>query len=192
MPPESLPEALVDPELAVEQVARDRILHCLPETPVYEAARRMAERRCSSIIVEAEGEPLGIWTERDALAIDVSSPDALERPIREVMSKPVRSVTAGTGLKEVAVRFRQEGVRHYLVVDEAGNRRGVVSQSDLIANHGMVATEETLARALWLAVEVETLARQYVLTLQIGGPTLLSESQIAEVREKFAGYGLLG
>jgi L-fuculose-phosphate aldolase len=31
----------------------------------------------------------------------------------------------------------------------------------LLAHHGMIATGPDLARALWLAVEVETLARQY-------------------------------
>lgn len=60
----------------------------------------------------------------------------------------------------------------------------------LIANHGMLATGESLARALWLAVEVEALARQYVLALQIGGPHLLTDSQIAEARAQFSGYGL--
>src|SRR5690606_14752584 len=31
----------------------------------------------------------------------------------------------------------------------------------LLANHGMIATGPTLKRAMWLAVELETLARQY-------------------------------
>ena len=136
-PEASLPPELVDADLYVEQVAQERVLHCTPETPVYEAARQMAEKRCSSILVEQDGIPVGIWTERDALAIDFGNAAALERPIREVMSQPVRTIAVGTGLKEVAHRFRQEGIRHYLVVDEAGRRCGVVSQSDLVANHGI-------------------------------------------------------
>lgn len=59
----------------------------------------------------------------------------------------------------------------------------------LLGNHGMVATGPFLAKALWLAIEVETLARQYVLSLQLGGPNLLSEDEIARVIEKFKGYG---
>lgn len=59
----------------------------------------------------------------------------------------------------------------------------------LIANHGMIAIGDDLERALWLAVEVETLARQYILSLQIGGPKLLAEEEIARVLEKFADYG---
>ena len=60
----------------------------------------------------------------------------------------------------------------------------------LLANHGMIATGASLAKAMWLAIEMETLARQYILALQLGGPTLLPDAEIARVVEKFKGYGL--
>lgn len=62
--------------------------------------------------------------------------------------------------------------------------------SCLLANHGAIATGPSLAKAMWLAVELETIARQYHLALQIGGPVLLSDAEIEEVREGFASYGL--
>jgi L-fuculose-phosphate aldolase len=40
----------------------------------------------------------------------------------------------------------------------------------LLANHGMIATGASLDKAMWLAVELETIARQYYLALAIGGP----------------------
>jgi len=42
---------------------------------------------------------------------------------------------------------------------------------------------------MWLAVEVETLARQYHGCLQIGKPPLLPSDEIERVRLKMAGYG---
>jgi len=60
----------------------------------------------------------------------------------------------------------------------------------LLANHGVVATGTDLRRALWLAGEIEVLARQYVLSLMLGGPDLLSEAEIERVRERFRDYGL--
>jgi L-fuculose-phosphate aldolase len=60
----------------------------------------------------------------------------------------------------------------------------------LLAHHGMIAIGPSLAKALWLAVEVETLARQYHGCLQIGKPPLLSSGEIERVRAKMAGYGL--
>ena len=59
----------------------------------------------------------------------------------------------------------------------------------ILANHGMIATGPNLAKAQWLAVELETIAKQYYLTLCIGGPVLLGEAEIAHVKERFKGYG---
>jgi L-fuculose-phosphate aldolase len=60
----------------------------------------------------------------------------------------------------------------------------------LLANHGMIATGASLDKAMWLAVELETIARQYYLSLAIGGPVLLSETDISEAAAAFGSYGL--
>lgn len=60
----------------------------------------------------------------------------------------------------------------------------------LLDHHGMIALGSSLDKALWLAVEVENLARQYHGCLQIGKPPLLTSAEIERVRQKFAGYGL--
>jgi L-fuculose-phosphate aldolase len=59
----------------------------------------------------------------------------------------------------------------------------------LLEHHGMIAIGPSLAKAMWLAVEVETLARQYHGCLQIGTPPLLSKEEIEKVRLRMAGYG---
>jgi L-fuculose-phosphate aldolase len=59
----------------------------------------------------------------------------------------------------------------------------------LLANHGMIATGANLDKAMWLAVELETIARQFYLSLLIGGPVLLNESEIKATREAFSSYG---
>jgi L-fuculose-phosphate aldolase len=60
----------------------------------------------------------------------------------------------------------------------------------LMANHGMVVFGATLEKAMWLAVELETIARQYFDSLLIGGPVLLSDDEVAQAARKFADYGL--
>jgi L-fuculose-phosphate aldolase len=60
----------------------------------------------------------------------------------------------------------------------------------LLANHGMIASGADLDRAMWLAVEVETLCMQYAAALQIGKPHVLSDDEIARTVEKFRTYGL--
>ncbi len=59
----------------------------------------------------------------------------------------------------------------------------------LLANHGMIAVESSLDRALALAVEVETLAAQYWRALQIGKPHVLSSVEMKRVLRKFKTYG---
>ena len=59
----------------------------------------------------------------------------------------------------------------------------------LLANHGMIATGPDLAKALWLAVEMETLCRQYAVALQVGAPIVLPDDEIARNVEKFKSYG---
>jgi L-fuculose-phosphate aldolase len=59
----------------------------------------------------------------------------------------------------------------------------------LLGTHGMICFHENLDKALWLAVEVETLAKQYWHACQAGDPVLLSNAQMSEVLEKFKGYG---
>ncbi len=60
----------------------------------------------------------------------------------------------------------------------------------LLANHGMIALGANLEKAMWLAVEFETIARQYYLSLALGDPFILSGEQIAETARAFSSYGL--
>ncbi len=59
----------------------------------------------------------------------------------------------------------------------------------LLANHGMVALGSTLAEALRLAAEVETLAAQYWHAAQVGSPHILDGEELGKVRQRFAEYG---
>ena len=59
----------------------------------------------------------------------------------------------------------------------------------LLANHGMIAIGEDLADAMWRAIELETIARQYYHSLLIGGPVLLSDADIEDTAKGFASYG---
>ncbi len=96
----------------------------------------MRAARCSSIVVVESGRPVGIWTEHDALAIDFAHPETFEIPISSVMSAPVRTVDPEAHLTDVAHRFREEHIRHLLVV-EHDQPLGVVSQTDVVLNQGI-------------------------------------------------------
>jgi L-fuculose-phosphate aldolase len=54
----------------------------------------------------------------------------------------------------------------------------------LLAHHGLIVLAENFARALWLATEVEVLAKMYVHALAIGEPPLLSTAEMTQVIEQ--------
>jgi L-fuculose-phosphate aldolase len=59
----------------------------------------------------------------------------------------------------------------------------------LLANHGQIALAADLEGALALALEVESLSRQYLQALQVGEPVVLDASEMARVLDAFAQYG---
>jgi L-fuculose-phosphate aldolase len=59
----------------------------------------------------------------------------------------------------------------------------------LLAHHGVIACEASLAQALALAIEVEHLARMYLAALALGEPPRLSEEEMARVLARFEHYG---
>lgn len=59
----------------------------------------------------------------------------------------------------------------------------------LLANHGMLVFGKSLKQALDLGVELEALCEQYWRASQLGEPVLLNQEEMAEVLERFKGYG---
>lgn len=60
----------------------------------------------------------------------------------------------------------------------------------LMANHGAVVVGETLDKAVWRMVELETLARTWILARSVGTPHILSEAEIVDVMGSFRNYGI--
>jgi L-fuculose-phosphate aldolase len=59
----------------------------------------------------------------------------------------------------------------------------------LLANHGMIAGGKDLDSAMWAAVELETLAKQYYHAKLMGGMVVLPDEEMDIVLEKFKSYG---
>jgi len=58
----------------------------------------------------------------------------------------------------------------------------------LLANHGMIAAGPTLDAAVAATLNLEMLARQYLLAPSAGPPRLLTPEQMAKARERFRTY----
>lgn len=124
------------PVRTVGQIVSGELLTCGLDTTVSEAAALMRTSRCSSVVVVADGLPVGIWTERDALCLDFSS-QSFDQPIALHMTKVVKSIDQQASISEAGVRFKREKIRHLLVVDDSGQARGMLTQTDVVMNHGV-------------------------------------------------------
>ena len=58
----------------------------------------------------------------------------------------------------------------------------------LIANHGQIAFEENLSKAFELAEEVENISLQYITSLKLGKPKILSFREMKKVLSKAKNY----
>ncbi|MDA8095354.1 MAG: diguanylate cyclase [Betaproteobacteria bacterium] len=147
-------------DLAVARIMHTDLLTCAPNLAVADAALRMKEAHCSSILVVENGQAVGIWTERDAVKMDFSSPQVFEQPIAAVMSTPVRTLTATASVGEAAVVFQTDRIRHLLVVDAQGRQRGIISQTDVVRAQGiefyvMLRSIESVMEPIGLSVPAE-------------------------------------
>jgi len=121
--------------ISIKDITQTSLLTCLPNETMHDAAVKMVERDCSAILIAVDDEIIGIWTERDVLKFDFSSPDARSTPVSEGMSSPVICVNENASLEEVSLKFKKDGVRHYVVIDDHGKQRGIISQTDVIKKH---------------------------------------------------------
>ncbi|WP_300273079.1 EAL domain-containing protein [Halomonas sp.] len=134
MPPTASPET--EP-LRIGAIMQTGLLTCTPETPVVEAAARMAERRFSAILVLKAQRAVGIWTERDSLRLALEHPEEVELPIHRVMTPVPLQVEETCPVAEVSDAFKAQGIRHAVIVDGEGKVRGIVSQTDLALKQGI-------------------------------------------------------
>lgn len=85
-----------------------------------------------AIIVVDEGKPIGIVTTKDVFGI-ISSGDAASKPLAAYMTTPVITSLRSASVNEAMLQLKQYRIKRAIVVDEAGQLVGVISQTELIS-----------------------------------------------------------
>jgi CBS domain-containing protein len=103
-------------------------------TSVQNAASRMdAERIGAVLVLGAEGEMLGIFTERDVLhRVIAQRRDPVKTRVEEVMTERVACCKPNTSLEECRAVMAGNHIRHLPVVRD-GELVGIVSMRDVLA-----------------------------------------------------------
>jgi CBS domain-containing protein len=120
-------------DLPAHALLREELVTCAPDTPIREAAQRMADARASSAVVRLPSGDLGILTDRDLRVRVVAGGMPLDAPVRAAMSSPAVTADARELGSELMLAMVDEGVRHLPVVAKGGEVLGVVTDVDLLA-----------------------------------------------------------
>jgi CBS domain-containing protein len=96
------------------------------------AVQLMLEHRLGAVLVEREGVPVGIFTERDLMRRVVAAEIGLDRAIEEVMTPDPETLRLDDSVAFALNRMSVGGFRNVPVVDENGTVVGVVSQREVV------------------------------------------------------------
>jgi CBS domain-containing protein len=104
-----------------------------PDTPLQTTLHAMVEHQVGSIvIVAADCKPVGIFTLRDVLVRVATRSHQQALAIGDVMSHQNLVVLPRSAtLYQAALCMARQGLRHIIIVDDAGRLAGIVSQNDI-------------------------------------------------------------
>ncbi|WP_191965556.1 diguanylate cyclase domain-containing protein [Oryzomonas sagensis] len=159
----------------IRQIISRQVISVTPETPADEAVATMAQAKISCLIVAEKKRPLGIFTERDLVKLTNQRVPFGNRPIRDLMTSPVVTISGNLNIYEAYSLMLTNRIRHHVVVDHGGRILGLMTQSDLI-NH--------------LGHEYFVELRKIEQVMTTGVMTVASDAPISEALGIMAGPGI--
>jgi CBS domain-containing protein len=119
---------------------------CARDTPLRQVAQLMADNDCGMIpVVDAQGMPVGVVTDRDiAVRAVAAGKDITRCNAGDYMSAPVRTVPMDSSLADVCAAMESAQLRRMPVVDADGCLCGVVAQADIALNGNGSRTAEVV------------------------------------------------
>jgi CBS domain-containing protein len=102
------------------------------DTSLFDAVRRLGEKRIGALPVVEDGRIVGMISERDVIySLREHGRSALDLPVGQIMSSPAITVDSQTDVLSALALITERRIRHLPVVDR-GEIRGIVSIGDLV------------------------------------------------------------
>lgn len=106
-----------------------------PEDSIQNAARIMRDEDTGAVPVVENGRPIGMVTDRDIVVRAVAGGGQLDRPVRDIVTTGVVSVSPEMSTREANQLMSEHQVRRLPVV-EGDQLVGIVSLGDLAVKEG--------------------------------------------------------
>ena len=121
----------------VAEVMTTKVIQAAPTASVLQIAQLMAAHRVSCVVITQTNEegqtlPLGIITERDVVQFCILDLALEQTQAETVMSSPLSPITPQDSLWESHQKMQRHHLRRLVVVNEAGNLKGIVTQTSIL------------------------------------------------------------
>jgi CBS domain-containing protein len=126
----SLPDAPETSTLVCHFMTKD-VRMVSPYETVIDVAKVMGKERIGSVLVKKEGEPWGIFTERDLLTKVIYMGKSLEDNVEKYSSSPLIKIKPSCSVHDAARTMSTKHVRRLPVYDD-GKIMGIITARDLV------------------------------------------------------------
>jgi CBS domain-containing protein len=118
-------------EVKVDDFMTKDVVTADETTPVISIARIMGKQRIGSVIITREGEPFGIFTERDLLTAFLATGRELYTEVGPECSSPLIMIPAGTSVHRAAATMALKHIRRLPIVRD-DKLVGIITARDLV------------------------------------------------------------
>jgi CBS domain-containing protein len=102
------------------------------DAPLFDAVRKLGEKRIGALLIMDGGAIAGIISERDVIyCLRNHGAEVLDWPVARVMTTPAITAESSTDVLAALALMTQRRIRHLPVVD-GGQLLGIVSIGDLV------------------------------------------------------------
>ena len=118
-------------EATVGQIMNREVATVTPTTSLREGVQKMNELGIGSLVVQSDGKPVGMVTERDILRLVENGRSPQDLTVRMIMSEPVEVIGENAGIQEASNLMVKRRIRRLPVVKE-GELIGIITSTDII------------------------------------------------------------
>jgi signal-transduction protein with cAMP-binding, CBS, and nucleotidyltransferase domain len=118
--------------MQVRNLMRSPVVSVDPDVPLQRAAQVMQEHGIGSVVVEQDGQVVGMLTERDVMHAAAQLGDVGQARVRDHMTSPVVTASPNWDVTVAAAEMHDRRIRHLVVVEQSG-ALGVLSVRDVMS-----------------------------------------------------------
>jgi CBS domain-containing protein len=131
----ALPDA-PETSVPVQKFMTKHVESVEPDTKVWDVAKKMGKERIGSVIVNKDGKPWGIFTERDLLSKVIYNEADLQDPVHRYASAPLVKISPDYSIHKAAMTMATKHIRR-LPIFKDDQLVGIITARDLVEAYAL-------------------------------------------------------